>query len=1480
MGGLGFLKTHHSYHEGTGKTAKYIEAASNRGIDKLAITDRVSLADMVKFYDHCTKNNITPIMGATFKLADPKRLFNIQLVRNSAYFSVLRNLVEEIGLPAEKTEDIVRNIFATFETSVIVPQAKIHAKSSTVASVERAKRTTLLALLESFISLGTSDAEQNRYAVTKAKLIKSLKTKEKVTDVFYANFELSNDSPEIYDRLTELFITLFRLAADYKKTNEECFSDLMLINGTQQGFQSIKNLISWSYMYGQSKGLVELQTGKRKVNSFPKLLPEYLTQSTEGVVAVIGLKNDELGKAIKYNSSVQDAIGYYREIFGDKLVIAIERSSTEEDGSLSMMTEHEFNERLLDVSEEFSIPAIAYNNALFVNEEDYEIHDVKTCIILDKYRDDVTRVKDHKHGNFLADWEHIKQRFSDLPQLVHNSENIDKFFDSIFGVDREKLKIDLDIPVLPNFPIPDGFTPTSYMENLARQGMLRALSRRFKREFGFEDLDLMPCEIREKAQKLKDTYEERLRYEVGVIDSMGFPGYFLIVSDFIVWAKSNGIPVGPGRGSGAGSLVAYGLSITNIDPIKRELLFERFLNPERVSMPDFDVDFGSGFHPETKELMTRDSVIQYTADKYNDPNALFPSVAQIATHGLIAARSGFKDVSKVHGTSVRYGDDFKGLFPDDPEVKVDDCLKVESVKQRVENEPVTKVLMELTAACEGLKKSSGMHAGGVVIANGSITNFTSVQSDVRDVFKLVTQADKSDVERAGLVKFDFLGLLNLTTMSFALRHIENRHGVKIDLDNLEMDDPVVFEMLQEANSHALFQIESSGMRELLRRIKVENIEELSALCALFRPGPLQSGMVDNFIDRKHGREEISYPDSKYQHEWLKDILKPTYGIILYQEQVMQIAQVLAGYSLGGADILRRAMGKKNPEEMAKQRDVFESGAKSKGVDPTLALKIFDLVEKFAGYGFNKSHSMAYAYIAYQTAWLKRYYPCEYMAAVLSSQADNHDKLKQTLIDCKKNGIEILPPDINKSGAMFEPEGEMSIRYGLSAIKGVGNVNLVKILNERNENGSFTTLPEIAFRCRSAFDANISKALILSGALDSLNLTSSVEIELARTPYEESLQNDVNALIKARDEVFESERSVASIKDEGMELHKMIESLTYHYGQRYNLNISDNMSIKERINLLWSFFGQVIQDNLNSSDHLYDNMTLDTVRMDFESLILQVNKRSDLSRLYIQENADYQELVNLHGDVDSLNRKIDLLNSKINEPKQNHSLDVVNNFDSINTDEHVGSQLEAYYKRPYLLHEAETMRGFKVKDFAGFKSVDDLDLCFKYDSVVQIAEKDRLISEYDRMSLFITGHPLDVGGLRDILRKRHRTTPLSRIVPSRVNSQGDIEERNIYSVAGMVEALRILKVKKQGKNFGREMAIMTLADGSGHVNVAVFPDIYSKIKGVIYINEVVCLKGTALPNTKGEDIPDMHISEVYDCSSGKVVYEDSYGGYKK
>ncbi|WP_096087567.1 DNA polymerase III subunit alpha [Agaribacterium haliotis] len=825
---------------------------------------------------------------------------------------------------------------------------------------------------------------------------------------------------------------------------------LTLYAMNERGYRNITELISLSYTHGQKLGL-------------PHIKKAWLQEKSEGVIALSGAKFGDIGQALLNGDRelAQSLAKDYAGIYPQRFYLELQRTSREGD--------ERYLHEALALADELGLPVVATNDVRFLKSDEFEVHEARVCIGEGRALDDPRRERRYSDQQYLKSSEEMCELFADIPDALANTVEIAK---------RCSLDIRLGEYFLPEFPIPDGLTEDEFFAKISYEGLDERLER---------ILDKSAADYAEQ----KKVYSERLQFELDIICQMGFPGYFLIVMDFIQWAKDHDIPVGPGRGSGAGSLVAYALKITDLDPLEYDLLFERFLNPERVSMPDFDIDFC---------MEKRDRVISYVADNYGRD-----AVSQIVTFGTMAAKAVVRDVARVQGKSYGLADKLSKAIPPDPGMTLNKAFEQEEpLREMLEHDGDAGEIWEMALQLEGVARNTGKHAGGVVIAPTKLTDFAPLYCD-ESGGGLVTQYDKNDVEDAGLVKFDFLGLRTLTIIDWALAMINaqlaKRGEAPVDISAIELDDDATFKLLKRAETTAVFQLESRGMKDLITRLQPDNLEDMIALVALFRPGPLQSGMVDDFINRKHGRAEVAYPDAKYQHEKLKPILEPTYGVIVYQEQVMQIAQELAGYTLGGADMLRRAMGKKKPEEMAKQRSTFEEGAAKQGVDPELAMKIFDLVEKFAGYGFNKSHSAAYALVSYQTAWLKAHYPAHFMAATMSSDMDKTDKVVTFIEECRNMKLNLLPPDVNRGEFHFTVDDSNNIIYGLGAIKGLGEGPIESILEARNSGGPFKDLFDFCDRVDlRKVNKRALEALVRSGAVDKLG--SGAELD-----YDRALMND-------------------------------------------------------------------------------------------------------------------------------------------------------------------------------------------------------------------------------------------------------------------------------------------------------------------------------------------------------------------------------------
>ena len=700
-----------------------------------------------------------------------------------------------------------------------------------------------------------------------------------------------------------------------------------------------------------------------------------------------------------------------------------------------------FEDEALVISRKLNIPLVATNAVRFLKADDFEAHEIRTCIHQGRILDDPRRPRHFTAEQYLRSSEEMSKLFDDLPSAIINTSEIAK---------KCNVFLDFETTHMPRYPLADNVSADDELIRLSNEGLDRYR-------------ELWPARV-------DDRYAQRLQIETDTINRMGFAGYFLIVADFVRWATENDVPVGPGRGSGAGSLVAFALGITRLDPIDHGLLFERFLNPDRVSLPDFDIDFC---------MVGRDRVIDYVSQKYGADK-----VAQIITYNTLAARAVVRDVGRVMGMPYGFCDTLAKLVPFEVGMTLEKALaQDDELRRRFKNEAEVTQLIENGLRLEGIPRNAGKHAGGLVIAPEPISEFSPLYWE-HGMSQAVTQFDKDDLESIGLVKFDFLGLRTLTVIDWAVKLINHDRveagETELDLERLEPNDPDVYKLICTGRTTALFQLESRGMQELIQRLRPDRFDELVALVALFRPGPLQSGMVDDFIDRKHGRQPVSY-----LHDTLKTVLEPTYGVILYQEQVMEIARSLAGFSLGSADLLRRAMGKKKPEEMERQRQIFIDGATERGVKAENAVHIFDLIEKFAGYGFNKSHSAAYALLSYQTAWLKKHYPAQFMSAALSADMEHTDKVVILINEAKALGLSIQSPDINQGSLKFAVDSDGSIIYGLGAVKGVGEKALENILDERSLNGAFTDLMSF---CRRVDSQKVNKktfeALICAGALDS------------------------------------------------------------------------------------------------------------------------------------------------------------------------------------------------------------------------------------------------------------------------------------------------------------------------------------------------------------------------------------------------------------
>ncbi|GAA4341675.1 DNA polymerase III subunit alpha [Pigmentiphaga soli] len=814
---------------------------------------------------------------------------------------------------------------------------------------------------------------------------------------------------------------------------------VLLLVRNRQGYLNLCELLTRAYLGNQHRGRSELRA-------------EWLRDLGDGLIVLSGGRQGDVGQAIEAGNlaAAAEHARMWAAMFPGAYYIELQRAGREGDET--------YVQAAMRLAAELGLPVVATHPVQFLTRDDFRAHEARVCIAEGELLANPRRQRRFTEEQYLQSSEEMAARFADVPSALANTLAI---------AQRCNLTLELGNPKLPLFPTPEGVTLDQYLVQLSQEGLARRMPM------------LFPDPAEREARRTE--YEARLARECETIVSMGFSGYFLIVQDFINWGKNNGVPVGPGRGSGAGSLVAFSLGITDIDPIRYDLLFERFLNPERVSMPDFDIDFCQD---------NRDKVIDYVKERYGRD-----AVSQIATFGTLGAKAVIRDAGRVLDLPYLFCDGLSKIIPHSPADPWDleRALKEEpAFKERYDNDEEARALIDLARPLEGLTRNIGMHAGGVLIAPGKLTDFCPLYCQPGQSQTAVSQYDKDDVEAVGLVKFDFLGLRNLTILDWAVRYVREFNADKRDFDvmALPLDDPGAYRLLTEGNTTAVFQLESRGMKELLKKLKPSNFEDIIAVLALYRPGPLGSGMVDDFVNRKHGRAK-----AEYFHPDLEATLKSTYGVIVYQEQVMLISQIIGGYTLGGADLLRRAMGKKKPEEMAKHREIFQEGAEKKGYDRDLAVTLFNLMEKFAEYGFNKSHTAAYALIAYQTAWLKAHHPAEFMAATMSSDMDDTDKVQIFWADTVANDVKVLPPDVNLSGYRFEPVRDAhaekgrpprTIRYGLGAVKGTGQAAVEEIIRARGER-PFTDLFDFCRRVdRHTVNRRTIEALIKAGAFDSLH----------------------------------------------------------------------------------------------------------------------------------------------------------------------------------------------------------------------------------------------------------------------------------------------------------------------------------------------------------------------------------------------------------
>ncbi|MDA3440872.1 DNA polymerase-3 subunit alpha [Acinetobacter bereziniae] len=849
-----------------------------------------------------------------------------------------------------------------------------------------------------------------------------------------------------------------------------------LLAMTNKGWRGLTEIVSRGFIEGQQL-------------SIPCIQKQWILEQSEDIIVLLGLHSD-VGEMLcsAYPEKAEPLLEQWIEKFGNRVYLALTRTGRP--------LEEDFNQEAVKLAAKYKIGVVAHNDVHFITAEDYEAHEARVCIADGYVLGDNKRPKNYSPEQYFKTSAEMIELFADLPSAIENTLQIAK---------RCTVSLRLGFHDLPDYPIPEGHTIHSYFEHLSEIGLEERL------DF------LYPVETRnEDWAEIRKPYDERLAYELGIINKMDFPGYFLIVMDFIQWSKNNGVPVGPGRGSGAGSLVAYSLKITDLDPLRYDLLFERFLNPERVSMPDFDIDFC---------IAGRDKVIDYVARHYGRD-----AVSQIATFGTMAAKGAIRDVARVLGKSYGLADRISKMIPTKPlGLTLEESIEAEPQLKDIVTNPSNPdyddaaEIWEMALKLEGITRNTGKHAGGVVIAPTKITDYSAILCEA-DGTGRVAQFDKDDVEAAGLVKFDFLGLRNLTVIEDAVQNINKRiqSDQPLNISNIILDDPKAYAVFADANTTAVFQFESVGMKKMLKEARPSKFEEIIAFVSLYRPGPMD--LIPDFIHRMHGGE------FEYLHPLLEGVLEPTYGIMVYQEQVMQAAQFCAGYTLGGADLLRRAMGKKKVEEMVKQRATFIEGAAKKDIDEATANHIFDYMEKFAGYGFNKSHAAAYALVAYQTAWLKAHYPSEFMAAVMSSEMQNTDNIVFLIDDCRINNLVVLPPSVNMSFYQFYASDATTIIYGLGAIKGVGEQAMQSVIDSREQDGPYKDLFDFCHRVDlKKINKRTLEALIRAGALDCLGIERSslmAQLPEAVQAAEQARSNRETGIMDLFGEVEEVQRKPA------------------------------------------------------------------------------------------------------------------------------------------------------------------------------------------------------------------------------------------------------------------------------------------------------------------------------------------------------------------
>lgn len=1507
------IKSEQSFHEGTGTIKEYVARAKELGVKNLVLADRNSLSGAVQFSKACKGTEVKPIIGATLRLESPLLDIQASIIKNETQIRNLAKLENKAGELIFKKQNI--NLF-----QLLSSEENYKKINEIKASIEKLKKSKSAVRNINFLRDMNnifSEMVGGKFEFVEEEVLVNIEETLKQKRKEKAKYNPDTDIDKYIDveNLNSLLSNI---------NNELETTDLLVVSRNDEGFNNLKNLITLANIEGQKNVKVKetKEAVKREVDSFQVVTMEQLKKHKEGLMFYIGDKNDALGRNIlESKRDGEKVIQYFKENLENQVFLFM-KNSIKDDHPKYVEEEKVLNQKLIEISDRFQIPCVGTHDVRFVNEEDYEIHDIKRAILLKENVNALSRVKTEYKHQYMISPEELVEKFKHYPELLINNAEVAK---------NSNFFIKLGKSILPEFPIPEDFEKDILEKTIKElniplidNNMRKTLEEHYypevKEKFPEDEWEYekfnkvnnivageymkhlawegieekMSIKLKDEWENKKEEYKERFEYEANIINDMGFPGYFLIVQDFINWAKKTGVPVGPGRGSGAGSLIAFGLNITALDPIKDGLLFERFLNPERVSMPDFDIDFGEGFDSEGN-IVGRDHVIEYTKQLYANKETGEFTVSQIATNGEFKVKNGVKSVAKALGHTVDYENMLSKMIDsiyNKPDLKFKHLFEDEEFLNKYENEAEFKMIIDLAQKLEGKKQSSGVHAGGVVIAPKTITDFAPLQC-YPDGKGLVTQFNKDDVEDAGLVKFDFLGLKTLSVSQEALKRINERkpEGEKVDLELIPENDQVTFNMLRKALTHNVFQIESDGMTKLVKELQVESISEISDLLALYRPGPMQSGMMEKYekvrkeILRESREKGVHTYDIKFNqidkskisaedidafipiHKDLASNLEPTNNQMIYQEQVMEAGQKLAGYSLGGADMLRRAMGKKKPEEMVKQKLLFISGAFDKyrnefiettrkhkinkqgrdidielsdykntlglekyldekngqlfmskeekiidffkefleyneneieelkvslhkykvndfknlhkdniekGIikksieagmskeDAELAYQriyyslaqfvrfnnVFSAIEKFAAYGFNKSHSLAYANVSYQTAYLKANYPTEFFAANLTFQDDDLDKVNKTSVDAQRNfGIEILPADINKSDMVFMPlPEEKEIRFGFSAIKGLGNIG-VMILKERKENGDFDSIEDVIFRVayrsikenvkNTKVNIRAFEGLVHSGALDQF--------------IPDYVKNNKNILSKRE-----------------------------YLVHKFHL-ITENSYPKTKEELV-----DIVEEKLKtgkySESYVFDYSKIEGMN-DIQKLIAVEMAYNKLSKVVGSENMKGKNKV--PNDVlKSLNDKTDYIISKIKE---------------------------GVYKSNIKELTEEVEKNTKVDKLTA------------------------LNKEKELTGLYISEHPVNVGDAKAkiALDPKENLMDINKITPEK--------DGNFTRIIGVVKNVFPIIIKN-GKNVGAKMAKVTIEDETGDMEITFFADAYKVAKDSLLKNSVIAIDG--------------------------------------